>query len=254
MGTFRVCMEDNDLEDDNQLLRLYREGQAPETQDRFIERFSGLVFAIARKFRGRAEWEDLVQVGYLGLMKAVDGYNPELSVRFSTYAYHCIFGEVTHFIRDRQEVIRRPRWLNNLSKQVGRYVETYSQTHHRLPKKEEVAAELGVTPGTIDEVMRIRVPISLDNPNPGWDVDKFKSSRYESFQLPLEDRIALEQAFETLVKVEQDLIYLFFYRDLTQGQISKVTGLSPKKVSRVIKKGLDRLRAILGLKDDDNNE
>jgi RNA polymerase sigma-B factor len=78
-------------------------------------------------------------------------------------------------------------------------------------------------------------------------VEKIRSTQYESFRLPLEDRIAIQQAMSRLLELEKRIIYLFFYRDFTQSQIAGVVGLSPKKVSRVLHRGLDRLRQILHL-------
>lgn len=235
---------------DDQLVQDYKDVSNLEARERFVERFSGLVFSVVNKFRSRCEWEDLVQVGYLGLIKAAEAYDPSQKVKFTTYAYHCILGEVTHFIRDRKELVRRPRWHVGLSRQVGQFIEIYSQTHSRLPTVEQIATKLNLTHEAVEEVLKSRAHVSLDSsPGPEFDIEKIRSGKYETFKLPLEDRIAIQQALDKLVAVEKDLIFLFFYRDLSQGQISKATGLSPKKVSRVIQKALSHMRDFLGLSD-----
>jgi RNA polymerase sigma-B factor len=235
---------------DDLLVQAYKDVANVEARERFVERFSGLVFSVVNKFRSRCEWEDLVQVGYLGLIKAAEAYDPSQRVKFTTYAYHCILGEVTHFIRDRKELVRRPRWHVGLSRQVGQFIEIYSQTYSRLPTVEQIATKLNLTHEAVEEVLKSRSHVSLDSsPGPEFDIEKIRSGKYETFKLPLEDRIAIQQALDKLVAVEKDLIFLFFYRDLSQGQISKATGLSPKKVSRVIQKALGHMRDFLGLSD-----
>ena len=230
-------------------MRLRNTGE-PSLRERLVEKHLQIVPAIVRKFRGKAEWDDLIQVGYLGLLKAVDGFNPVLDTRFSTYATHCIFGELRHYVRDRIDVVRRPRWLASLSKQVAGYIEIFLHDHHRLPTFNEIADGLNLSREGVEEILRAKMPISLDDQEGespiGLHVEKIRSRQYETFRLPMEDRIVLQQAVERLVELEKRIIYLFFYRDLTQGQIAGEMGLPPKKVSRLMRKALDRLRGLMG--------
>lgn len=222
----------------------------PSLREGLVTRHLGLVPSVVSKFRGKAEWDDLVQVGYVGLMKAVDGYDPAQNVKFSTYAHHCITGELCHYLRDRVDLVRRPRWLSALSKQLSKYIESFSQQNNRLPSVSEIAQAQNLSVDGVQEVLRSRSVLSFDQSQPeALAVEKIRSLRYESFRLPIEDKITLMQALERLVTLERRVIYLFFYRDLTQGQIAGLTGLSPKKVSRVMHKGLEKLQAYLGLKD-----
>jgi RNA polymerase sigma-B factor len=190
-------------------------------------------------------------VGYVGLLKALENYEPTHNAKFSTYATHCVYGELRHYIRDRVEVIRRPRWLRGLSREVAGCIETFLHKQHRLPSVAEIAASINVAEEGVVEILRAQAPVSLEemqgNGMAGVSVEKIRSSQYQTFRLPLEDKIAIEQAMGRLLELEKRIIYLFFYRDFTQSQIAGVVGLSPKKVSRVLHRGLDRLRQILRL-------
>ena len=236
--------------DDRALFENLRREPNPALREELVSRHLALVPSVVARFRGKAEWEDLVQVGYVGLMKAVDGYDPAQNVKFSTYAHHCITGELCHYLRDRVDLVRRPRWLSVLSKQISRFIEGFSQSHNRLPTFTEIAEGLNMSRDGVQEVLKSRAVVSFDESDPeSVSVEKIRSQRYESFKLPLEDKISLMQALERLVALEKRVIYLFFYRDLTQGQIAGMTGLSPKKVSRVMRKGLEKLQASLGLSE-----
>ena len=236
--------------DERTLFAEYRRTHDQALREELITRHLAFVPSVVAKFRGKAEWEDLVQVGYVGLMKAVDAYDPGQNVRFSTYAHHCIVGEICHYLRDRIDMVRRPRWLSVLSRQIAGFIESFSQSHNRLPSFTEIAEGLNISREGVQEVLKSKAVISFDDAQAETLlVEKIKSQRYETFRLPVEDRIVLMQAFERLVDLERRVIYLFFYRDLTQGQIAGMTGLSPKKVSRVMRKGLEKLQSSLGLSD-----
>ena len=211
-------------------------------------RYLHLVPVLVRKFQGKAEREDLIQVGYIGLLKAVDQYDPDHAARFQTYATHCIIGELRHHLRDRVDVVRKPRWLRGLSRQVAAFIEGHLHTKHRLPTIAEISSELNIAEEGVVELLKSKRPTSMDT---GPDsvqlaVERIKTRRYETFRLPIEDRIVLSESLEKLLEVERKIIYLFFYKDLNQRQIAGQLELSPKKVSRVMQKALSRLRSILG--------
>lgn len=216
-------------------------------REALVVRFLYLVPPIVRKYKAKAEWEDLVQVGYIGLMKAVDAFDCERNARFRTYATHCIEGELRHYLRDRVDVIRKPRWLRGLSRQVASFIERHLHEKHRLPTFSEISAALNISEDGVVELLKSQAPASLDGEQDGiqFAVDKIRSRHYEHFRLPVEDRILVSQALERLVDLERKIIYLFFYKDLNQRQIADDLDLSPKKVSRVMHKGLQRLREIL---------
>ncbi len=247
--------EHTDEEDDVTLFLAFQRDRDLLAQERLVARYSRLVVSLVRKFRGRAEWDDLLQVGYLGLMKAIAAYQVEAGNKFSTYATHCVTGELRHYLRDRTESVRRPRWLQGLSKSVGVFVEKFLQQHSRLPSVSEISEGCNVAPDGVVELLKAGSTYSLEQlqGEAGADAPQYsriRGLREESFVLSLEDRIWVESALERLFQVERELLQMFFYRDLTQNQIATETGLSPKKVSRMIKKALSRLQGMMRLGED----
>lgn len=243
-------------EDEVALFEQFRATQAAELQEKLVVRYSRLVVSLVRKFRGRAEWEDLVQVGYMGLLKAIGNYKPASGNRFSTYASHCVLGELRHYLRDRTESVRRPRWLQSVSRKVGGFVDSFLQAHERLPTVSEISEGTNIARDGVVEVLKAGSVLSLEQLQSegaaGFQVARIRSLREESFVLNLEDRIWLDSALEKLLEVERQIVQMFFYRDLNQNQIAGETGLSPKRVSRIMRRALTRLQGVmrLGAKDD----
>lgn len=237
-----------DQEEEAASFRQLRSSGDPQLRNALAVRYLHLVPMLVRKFHGKGEREDLIQVGYIGLLKAVDQFDPDLAARFQTYATHCITGELRHYLRDRVDVVRKPRWLRGLSRQVAAFIERHLHDKHRLPTIAEISSELNIEEDGVVELLKSKQPTSMDTGPESLQVavERIKTRRYESFRLPVEDRIVLSESLEKLLEIERKIIYLFFYKDLNQRQIAGQLDLSPKKVSRVMQKGLDRLRAILG--------
>jgi len=244
-------------DEEQALFREYQQNPDPELQERIFARYSRLVMSIVRKFHGRAEWDDLIQVGYLGLLKAIQAYNPSSGNRFSTYATHCVVGELRHYLRDKTETVRRPRWLQSVSKKIAGFVEDYLQTRERFPSVAEISEACNISREGVVEVLKAGTTLSLEqlqgDEGRAPDLGRIRSLREESFVLKLEDRILLESALEQLVEVEKRVLRLFFYRDLNQSQIAGQTGLPPKRVSRLVRKALDKLRSILRLEGTEHD-
>lgn len=240
------------------LFQAYRESPGPEIQEKIVARYSRLVISLVRKFRGRAEWEDLLQIGYLGLLKAIQGFDQGSGYRFSTYASHCVSGELRHYLRDKNETIRRPRWLQAISKKVGLFVEQFTQTHERLPTPTEISEGCNLAQDSVLEVLRASRCVSLEKfraeSGETYAAGKVKALREESFVLSLEDKIWIESALNRLLDLEKSVLVMFFFRDFNQSQIAGATGLSPKKVSRTIQRGLKRLKGLLGLNEEASSD
>jgi RNA polymerase sigma-B factor len=236
-------------DDEAELFGLYRSSGEVRYRDEIFARYLSVVESISRNFArsGVAEKDDLLQVGYLGLLGAIERFDCARGVKFSTYASHCVDGEIRHFIRDKTESIRRPRWMRQLSRQVAIYLESYLQTNSRLPTLREISESLNISEEGVVAILRAKQPVSLEDERQSAAVasEAIKSLRHVSFQLPIEERIAISEAFERLLGLEQKVIYLFFVQDLTQKQIAGKLSLSPRKVSRLMQKGLDRLRGWL---------
>ena len=197
-------------------------------------------------------YEDLLQVGYVGLIKAVNGYRLDSEAKFSSYAYSMIEGEIKHHLRD-AALVKRPRWARSLHARVSEATSRLTLELGRPPLIEEVADEVNVTPEGVSELMKLFCDtdvLSLDaGEDEEVDVSAIKSLRYETFSLPVEDRIMLEQALESLTELQRKVIYLFFYKDLCQTEIGRKLGLSQRKTSRTVASAVKVLKSSEALRN-----
>jgi RNA polymerase sigma-B factor len=220
-----------------------------ELRDGLVVAHMPLVRQIAQAFvRSVGTRDDLEQVGYVGLIKAVERFDPGLGVPFEAYARTVIAGEISHYLRDLAPILRVPRWYRTLNRRMHEAHDHLVGSLQREPSAEELAVEMNVTPEGVREIVRLRdsynlASLSEERPDaPGVKIDAIKSRRYLSFQLPVEDRIALDRAIERLAEVERNLIHLFFYKDLTQTEIARRLGFSQKHISRLLAQSLKKLK------------
>jgi RNA polymerase sigma-B factor len=209
-----------------------------------------LVIPVVKKaLKNNEIFEDLMQVGYIGLIKAAENFEPDKGVQFSTYATYCIDGEIKHYLRDKSHTVRLPRWLKQIETEMASFIDTFLQKESRLPTIPEISRHLNISEDGIIEILKSKNIVSLsllsDKMQEKINLDLIRSVQYSSFKLPLEDVIILEQALERLKDFERKIIYLFFYKDLTQTQIAQKLGLSQKKVSRQISASLKKLRKFI---------
>lgn len=237
--------EELEPEEELQQFRALRAQPTPELRERLVLRYKHLVLSVVRKFRQAGDWEDLMQIGYVGLLKAVNNFDPVRGNRFSTYAVHCIGGELRHHQRDNASLIRRPRWLTTWSRQAAAFIEKHLSDLQRLPTIAEIARALNLSEANIMDVLRFKAPISLDTPSEELELARMHSLRYEELQLPIEDRIFVLEALEALMELERRVVYMFFYADLNQSEIAGRFNLAPRKVSRLMAKALEKLREVL---------
>lgn len=203
---------------------------------------------IARRYANSSNepYEDLLQVGYVGLIKAVNGYKTDSAARFSSYAYSMIDGEIRHHFRD-TALVKRPRWARSLYAKVSEATARLTSELGRPPLLEEIAHEVNVEPEGIAELMKMfvntRVSWLDDKPvEDGADLSAIRSIEYEAFSLPIEDRIHLEQAMKSLSELQRKVVYLFFYKDISQTEIGKMLGLPQRSISREIASAIKSLR------------
>lgn len=220
-----------------------------ELRDGLVVGFMPLVDQITQSFaRTAGHRDDLKQVGYLGLIKAVERFDPGLGVPFEAYARTVISGEISHYLRDLAPTLRVPRWYRTLSRRMRDAHDKLTGSLLREPTVEELAEQMNVTPAGVREIIRLRDSYNLASlseersSEAGVQIDAIKSRRYLTFQLPVEDRIALDRAIERLAQAERNLIHLFFYKDLTQTEIAKKLGFSQKHISRLLAQTLRKLR------------
>ena len=222
------------------LIEAYRHNGDRRSIERIFALHGKILNHIVRRYSGSSgePYEDLLQVGYVGLVKAVNGYKTDSEAKFSSYAYSMIDGELRHHFRD-TALVKRPRWARRLYSKVSEATVKLTAELGRPPLVEEVAKEVNVTTEGVLELMKLFLDTnvcSLDEERneDGADISAIKSIQYEAFSLPVEDRIQLEQALESLSEVQREVVHLFFYKDLSQTEVGQMLGLPQRKVSRII--------------------
>ncbi len=218
--------------------------------------YEGLVQFLARKFQNRGEpLEDIVQVGYLGLIKAIDRFDPDLGNEFTTFATPTVAGEIKRYFRDKGWAIRFPRRLQELHQQILRINEQLKNEYNRQPSVQEVARRLGVSPEEVLEAMEMApamAPVSLDATATGGSADEEGSRELgeaiggEDLDLErVEMRDVLERAMQHLTPRERAIMAMRFYDEMSQSEIAKRLGISQMHVSRLQRAALQQLRQFL---------
>ena len=206
-----------------------------------------LVLSIIQRFGNRRENpEDLFQVGCIGLIKAIDHFNVELGVKFSTYAVPMIIGEVRRYLRD-NNVIRVSRSLRDLAYRALQAREALTQKTGKEPTPEAIAVEIGEGRGAVAEALdAIAAPVSLydsvynDGEDSVYVIDQLKDTG-DTDENWIES-ISLREAMKTLGERERKIIEMRFYRGKTQMEIAEQIGISQAQVSRLEKGAIERIR------------
>ena len=220
-----------------------------EARDILVEKNMGLVHSIARRFQNRGvEMEDLVQIGSIGLLKAIDKFDLTYEVRFSTYAVPMITGEIKRFLRD-DGMVKVSRSLKEEAARIYAVREVFMGEQGREPTLEELAEELQLTREEVILAMESAAQIeSLQKTiyqSDGSDIaleDKLPFEKNQ--QEEVLDRMLLEQMLGSLNTEERELIYLRFFKERTQSNIAKKMGMSQVQISRMEKRILKKLREI----------
>ncbi len=206
-----------------------------------------LVLSIIQRFMNRNEnVDDLFQVGCVGLIKAVDNFNTDLEVKFSTYAVPMIIGEIRRYLRD-NNCIRISRSLRDLAYHAMGAREELARENENEPTVEQISAKLGVEKENVVRALEaIVAPISLyepvytDNGDSIFVIDQLSdSSSREEIWL---ESIALREAMKVLNERERSIIYMRFFKNKTQMEIASEIGISQAQVSRLEKGALERMR------------
>lgn len=238
------------------LVREYQRTGDTSLLERIIDRNQGLLHSVLRRLSYLPDpYEDLLQVANLGLIKAVRRYQASRGVEFSSYAMAMVDGEVRHYLRDNM-LMRQPRWLRKAQKNIERGTIELTRKLQRRPTLKELANEVNISEEGVLEILvasagsELYFDDSLNNEGLSRPVNSgmIRAQYHESFSLPIEDRIALEEAMRTLSSFHKKIVYLLFYKDLTQSEVAKELGLNQRKVSRESAKALNRLKAILNTK------
>jgi RNA polymerase sigma-B factor len=235
------------------LVCLYQESRCGRPLDELLQKNEGLLHYVLKRFSQSEEsYEDLFQVARLGLIKAAQRFDPVKGSQFTTYAVAVVDGEVRHHLRD-SLLVRQPRWAKALYQRIQTAQSDYYHLHGRSPTLAELAAAVNVREDGVLEIIRVYGAMnlhSLDEPfepadSCSPDRRLIKSLRQEPFTLPIEDRILLYDALAALSDFQKRLIYMLFFRDLTQQEVAVEMGLTQRTVSREQSKALSRLKEIL---------
>ena len=220
--------------------------------DAQIIEYQPLVKSIAYKFKNSGESpEDLEQVGYIGLINAINLYNQNRGIKFITYATWLISGEIRHYIRDKHQVIKIPGWILKLNKKIDEFIISYNKENNKFPSLSKISKKFNLTEEGIKEILKAREAVqvvSLDQEQRKYSsdsspkIEKIKSKNYETFKLPMEDIIILKIAFNKLKKLQRKVIYYIFEKDLTQIKTARKLGISQKQVSRIKDSALKELK------------
>ena len=235
-------------EEKREIMKRVREGDEDARREMICGNLR-LVLSIVQRFAGRKENpDDLFQVGCIGLIKAVDNFDLDKEVMFSTYAVPMIVGEVRRYLRDSASV-RISRSVRDLAYKSLQARDELSAALDRDPTPDEIAAHLGVPREQVVNAMEAIIePISLyepvfsENGDSLYVIDQLSDTSRESTDESWLENIALREAVRTLTPREQKIIRLRYYRDKTQMEIASEIGISQAQVSRVEKAALEKLR------------
>lgn len=254
IGTSKV--QDKAQDQIHRWLLDYSQTRDPSLRDKIIQSSLSLVKRIAYGLARRSTdpVEDLIQVGSIGLIKAVDQFKPDAGAKFQTYATHLITGEIRHYLRDKTAMIRAPRELQELSFRINRLVQNLTAKLGREPSDVEIAHELQIPVARVNEayeVDRRRTLISLDQAlsnDAGSEqslIDTLVDGRYHSNQIAKEDRFMLAEAIKHLRDGLREVVQLTFYEDLSQTEVARRLGISQMQVSRRLRAATAELYKII---------
>lgn len=231
------------------LFRAFHAGDAAARQE-LIMAYDGLARYLARKFKNRGESdEDLEQVAYLGLIKAIDRFEPERGLEFSTYATPTIMGELRRHFRDKGWSVRVPRRLQELSQKINRATDDLAVALGHMPSVPEIAGHLGVSVDEVLEAMESSSAYSAVSFDTGSGTDDEDAPALidhlgdEDKDLAgIDDRLLLEETISEFSPREQQIVRMRFIEGLTQVEIAQQLDISQVQVSRLLRKTLRRLQ------------
>lgn len=233
-----------------ELFRQYKATGDPEVRDQLIVSHLNLVRFLASKFKNRGEpLDDLIQVGTIGLIKAIDRFDPSRGLEFTTYATPTILGEIKRHFRDKGWSVRVPRRLQELSAKVNQANDELTNELSRSPSVEEIAKRVGASVDDVLEAMESSsayssVPLegggSSDDDDAPSVIDHYATE--DENLAASDDRIVLEDAIRDFSPREKDVIRMRLFEGMTQVEIAERLGISQVQVSRLLRRTLRRVQ------------
>ena len=240
---------------DQYLLRRYHLHGDRKARDELITMYLPLVRSLARRYASRGEqFDDLVQVGSIGLIKAIDRFDLSRGVELTTYATPNIVGEIKRYFRDKGWSVRVPRGLQELNIRLNKVIDELVPKLQRSPTINELAEAANATPEQVLEALEtsqaynsISLQASPDGQSGEEDAGliDYLGGEEEAYDT-MEDRTTLAGGFAKLDKRERYILHLRFFEGLTQSQIAERVGISQMHVSRLIRRSLEKLREEIG--------
>lgn len=231
-----------DVEKTSDLIQKSKDGDK-DALDALIVENTPLVKSVVRRYSGKnVEYDDLMQLGSMGLLKAIKNFDENFNVRFSTYAVPMIAGEIKRFIRD-DGAVKVSRALKLLAYYIGKFKDDFSKTNNREPTIDEISKAFNVDKEEVVFALdSTRYPLSL-NDTQGDDegaplIDKIG----ENTSNDLDDKIILKGVIKDLPEREKKIIILRYYRDKTQSEVAGIMGVSQVQISRIENKILSKIK------------
>lgn len=242
---------DADLAAESDLLERYHRTRDRAARDALVERYLPFARGLARRFDGRGEsLADLIGVASVGLMKAIEGFEPEKGARFEAYAAPTIMGEIRRHFRDRCWAIHVPRGIRDLTPRIGKATEELFAELSRAPTVEELAEKLSASVEDVLDALEAgdaARPTSLDSESrrgddPDGSVLAERVGKIDTSYERVEGRVVIEGRLGRLTEREREILKMRFEDDLTQSEIGKRVGVSQMQVSRILRHALEELR------------
>lgn len=237
-----------------ELFRKFAETKEPKLRDELVVAHLNLARYLAVRFANRGEQlDDLISVGTVGLIKAIDRFDVARGVEFTTYATPTIIGEIKRYFRDKGWAIRVPRRLQELNLAVNRVLESAAVELGRAPTVADLAARLNASEEEIIEAQELGQMynlLSLDSELAATSDSRAATLQDYLGQMDpelrlLEDKANLEAAFDALDRRERIVVFLRFYESMPQAEVAKRLGVSQMHVSRLQQRALEKLKAQL---------
>ncbi len=198
--------------------------------------------------------DDLIQVGSVGLIKAIEFFDPNISTKFKTYASYLITGEIRHYLRDKASMIKAPREIQELAFRINTVIKQLADTGIESPSNEQIAEVMSLPVHKINDVIEVdrrKSTISLDQTISNSEdecfslADKIPAGDYQEFINAYEEKIMLSNAIAELPQELRTIVELNYYEDLNQREIALRLGISQMQVSRKLKRALSEIHNII---------
>ncbi|GIV02613.1 MAG: hypothetical protein KatS3mg015_1443 [Fimbriimonadales bacterium] len=231
------------------LVYQYLQSGDQELLDAILSAHKGLVERVARRYAGIELFEDLVQVGMIGLLNALTLFEPDKGVKFSTYATHLVVGAIKHHLRDRSKIIREPAWLQEVRHRIRKVHAELLQELGREPSDEELISRAEITQEALDEVRATESVFKVASLDMGFDDDDEESEEPAPTDngqtvVSAEERLLIEEMLSGLRDLEREVLLLFHVESLNQTEIAERLGISPNYVSHILRQCTNKLRKL----------